>query len=321
MQITLLAGAGFSKWACDLPLVSGLFDFRVHAGTATEERRLARLQRMYSQWRFEHPCENNESFVAAAQTEGDKFNLVNWYITRRLTEPFVVSGGRRYTWYINSYHATTHSGITRARSILKALQRIGGLSILTTNYDMVMEYALGTRGFNYGMRGENIGWSPYPYPQPVHLLGGVPIAKLHGSLSWSADEKRPDLRYGLSGKCLIVPPTASKSPHTVLASQWSLAEGILKRANLLVVMGFAFNDYDQHIRQFISINAADVAKVVFVDVADIRPRVKALFPRQKLIYIDARATDLPLELYSAVSEGHVVALSDRPESIQEQLPL
>lgn len=321
MQISFLAGAGFSKWSCDLPLVSGLFDFHVHADNEKEEKRFVRLQRRYNQWLQEHPNENNEAFVASAQTAEGKFNLVNWYITRRLTEPFIIESGRRYTWYINSYHARTHHGIVRAQSILTALQRVGRLGVITTNYDMVIEYSLGTRNFNYGVLNENIGWSPYPYPQPVRLTGNVSIAKLHGSLSWGPDGKRPDLRYGLTGKCLIVPPTASKSPQSVLAEQWLVAERILRQSRVLVVMGFAFNDYDQEIRQFIAKRAANIPKVVFVDVSDIRPRVRSLFIEKELIYIDARSEDLPRQLYEAVAEGHKVARGDWSEPIQGNLPL
>ena len=69
---------------------------------------------------------------------------------------------------------------------------------------MVPEYALGTRGFNYGIIGEQIGFTPYPYTRPVHVTGKLSNAKLHGSISWGESNKYPDLRCGLTRKCLIV---------------------------------------------------------------------------------------------------------------------
>ena len=200
MQIALLLGAGFSKWSCDLPLVGDLFDFAVHTDNKTEERRVARLKKVYNQWRAGNPEIHPEIFIGSAA--GSRFNIVYWYITRRLTEPFIVKSSRRYTWYINSYHTSQHSGISKARHFLGALSRLGNVSILTTNYDMVLEYALGTRRFNYGIVGEQIGFSPYPYPRPVHVTGDVSIAKLHGSISWDERNKYPDLRCDLTGKCL-----------------------------------------------------------------------------------------------------------------------
>jgi hypothetical protein len=44
------------------------------------------------------------------------------------------------------------------------------VGIVTTNYDLIPEYALGTREFNYGEAGEQIGYTPYPHPAPVYAL-------------------------------------------------------------------------------------------------------------------------------------------------------
>jgi len=249
-QITLLAGAGFSKWSCQLPLVSELFDFSIHPDNATEQRRLERLIEIYDYWRSSHANDHAEAFIGFAKGPTSKFNLVNWYITRRLTEPFIVVGTRRYTWYINSHYPRKHEGIVQANRILDLLSDYGTLDVVTTNYDMVIEYALSTRGFNYGLAGEQIGFKPYPYPQPVHVTGLIKVIKLHGSISWSLQRKFPDLRCGLTGKCLIVPPIAGKTPPRQLQDQWSFAKKIISQCDVLVVFGFSFNEYDQTVRQF-----------------------------------------------------------------------
>jgi hypothetical protein len=227
MQIATLLGAGFSKWCCNLPLAAELFDFKIHLYNESEEKRVARLKEKYQLWRKSHPKEHNESFIRHAQVPAGRFSLVNWYITRRLTEPFIVVSGRRRTWYINSYRPKYHGGIERARrmiDLLKSAKGVHQLDIITTNYDMVAEYALGTRAFNYGIPGEQIGFTPYPYTRPLYLTGDVRILKLHGSISWNKDAKFPDLRFGLSGKCLIVPPVTEKRVPKLLKPQWALAK-------------------------------------------------------------------------------------------------
>ena len=90
-----LLGAGFSRWSCNLPLVSELFDFAVQADNPTEERRIERLKKKYEKWKLAHPSDNNEAFIEFSQRADGKFNY--FYVTRRLTDPFVVNYGRRHT--------------------------------------------------------------------------------------------------------------------------------------------------------------------------------------------------------------------------------
>jgi hypothetical protein len=270
MQIALFLGAGFSKWSCDLPLVADLFDFAVRVHSATM-----------------HPLDHPEIFVGYAQGHGLRFNLVNWYITRRLTEPFIVASSRRYTWYINSYHARHHPGILKAGQFLEMLSCIGHVSMLTTNYDMVPEYALGTRGFNYGTVGEQIGFTPYPHPRPVYVTGDRSIAKLHGSISWDESKKFPDLRCGLTGKCLIVPPVTEKLPPKLLQKQWSLAKKNLAACDALLVFGFSFNESDKAIRKFVAKNLAPTANVVLIDVVDHRKRLLSIFGSRNIDYVSS----------------------------------
>jgi hypothetical protein len=287
MQIALFLGAGFSKWSCDLPLVANLFDFAVHADNATEERRIARLEKIYSKWHAANPHHHPEVFVRHMAGPTSRFSLVNWYITRRLTEPFVVASGRRYTWYINSYYASQHSGILKARRLLGALSCLGKVSILTTNYDMVPEYALGTRGFNYGTIGEQIGFSPYPYPRPVLVTGDISISKLHGSISWDERNKYPDLRCGLTGKCLIVPPVTEKRPPKLLEQQWAIAKKSLAICDILLIFGFSFNENDQAIRKFVSMNLAPSANAILVNITDHRNRLRPILGSRTVSYADA----------------------------------
>jgi hypothetical protein len=145
---------------------------------------------------------------------------------------------------------------------------------------MVAEYALGTRAFNYGIPGEQIGFTPYPYPRPLYLTGHIRILKLHGSISWDRDAKRPDLRFGLNGKCLIVPPVTEKTIPKLLKPQWTLARKILTKCDVVVVFGFSFNEFDIALRKFIAKNLARNATIVFIDLVD--PRVRLASPQNGL---------------------------------------
>ncbi|HHN8499343.1 hypothetical protein [Klebsiella quasipneumoniae] len=49
-MISIFLGAGFSKWAFDLPLVSQLFDFNISYLTASEEKKLYLIKEDWSVW-------------------------------------------------------------------------------------------------------------------------------------------------------------------------------------------------------------------------------------------------------------------------------
>jgi hypothetical protein len=134
--------------------------------------------------------------------------------------------------------------------------------------------------------GEQIGFTPYPYPQPVYLGGGIPIAKLHGSISWNEKTKFADSRCGLTGKCLIVPPVTEKQAPALLKQQWSVAKRLLGRANKLLVFGFSFNEYDTAIRRFLAKNLRPRASIVLIDIVDHRQRLSRLFKGHEMNYVD-----------------------------------
>jgi len=295
---TLLIGAGFSKWACGLPLASELFDFEISISKPVEQKRLLRLQQMYQFWRAKHPHANNEEFIRAMT--GRASELVNWYITRRLTEPFIVNASRRYTWYINSWYAKEHGGIEEARQFLLSATSRCNIHIVTTNYDLIVEYSLGTKGFNYGVQGEQIGFTPHPWVRPVYATGSIALAKLHGSISWDGTRKTPDSRYGLTGKCLIVPPMVGKQAPPQLRDQWQLAQSLISKSEILVTFGFAFNDYDVAVRDLFSSSMPSLKKVVIIDVCDHRGRFSTLFPEAEMSFVDVTSSGVDAILESVL---------------------
>jgi hypothetical protein len=251
----LFLGAGFSSWAVGLPVANRLFDFAICVDGVREERRLAIVRRLKADWDGENPNGLAEQFVAFALSlpTTEKQNVL-WYITRRLSEPFI---WREFAWHRNRRHVLMinenrrfeNPGIARARDFLQPFCGPDVLGIVTTNYDLLIEYALGTEVFNYGVRGQRlVGRGAYPLAEwrnPVALNGTVPVAKIHGSYSWDLQACYTDGRCGIRGRALIVAPTAEKNPPASLREVWRLAERTLSRATDLVVFGFAFNPYDE----------------------------------------------------------------------------
>lgn len=294
---TVFLGAGFSKWCCDLPLVSQLFDFDVHADNHREAARIERLRFLHKQWLANSDSNNAELFIETMQEHADDAMLTSWYITRRLTEPFVRRSSRRFTWYINSHLASDDPGIKLAKEFLRHATALPNSAVLTTNYDMIVEYALSSRGFNYGIPNERIGYSPYPYPRPVHASGTLPLLKLHGSLSWSENAKFPDLRCGLNGECVIVPPRASKRPREYFPKQWESAQQILQETKKTVFFGFAFNEYDVDVWDLLSSNLAGSESILLIDVVDHRPRIAQRFDVKSLDFLDSREDFCPSQVF------------------------
>lgn len=278
METVVLLGAGFSRWAANLPLVSELFDFAIDPGNDREARRLEIVREAYGRWRAECPDANNEEFIAWARLNLKRFDYAGWYVTRRLTDPFISGSYIRRTFYINSYYARENHGVGRAREFLQQVEATYGTpAILTANYDLLVEYALSTKGFHYGKPGEHIGSTPHPHIQPVYVTGRVPLLKLHGSLSWSVEGKSTTSRHGMTGKCLIVPPMAEKSPNKTFAWEWAEAGKYLRDAKRLIVFGFAFNPYDLSIRQLFSGNSANLEEIISIDKYDQRARLAEIF--------------------------------------------
>jgi hypothetical protein len=269
----LFVGAGFSKWAANLPLVSELFDFQVNAWPR-EAKRIKRVQAAWDRWLASSGSTNSEMFfdyilgIADPRLRSD----VIWYIGRRISDPFIfyewhAGRQRRHVYMIDENRRFTNPGITKASSYLNSIQP--GAGIITTNYDLLPEYALGTKRFNYGTRHENlIGLGAYPlssWLHPVSLSGGLPIAKLHGSLSWDSSGRFTDGRRGLVGESLIVPPIAGKKMNPLLSEAWVTGGQILAHSEELLVFGFAFNEYDSTILNFLAKKGKNIKRVRLID--------------------------------------------------------
>src|ERR1039457_4703160 len=269
----LVIGAGFSKWAAGLPVAEGLFDFRITPIKATEQGLIDRLKAEKRGWDDDNRDGLAEQFIAHMLRKTNRTHrTVLWYVTRRLSEPFVASilGGRQ-TLMIDDSRSKTLLGVRRVQRFLQRIARSPISGIVTANYDLLLEYALGTQFFNYGTKGEILhgrGKNPmFPW-QGAHpvLCGDLPIAKIHGSVSWTASTRYTDGRCGLRGDALVVPPHTEKSRPAVLQRTWQLAGSISRPSFKAIVFGFGFNSYDDQFLSLLAAGGRQLKAVLLIDV-------------------------------------------------------
>lgn len=213
-MIALFLGAGFSKWAADLPIASELFDFKIKSWSQRENRKLEIVKSIKHEWDITNPHGLAEQFIAEVLNLPEKKKqVVLWYIVRRLSEPFIwdefhAQKWRRHVLMIDENRKFEISGIVMAQNLLKRLSSPSLKGIITTNYDLITEYAFGTKGFNYGIPNQIlVGRGPYPISEwrnPIMLKGKIPLAKIHGSISWDKNASYTNGRRGLTGQALIV---------------------------------------------------------------------------------------------------------------------
>ncbi len=174
-------------------------------------------------------------------------------------------------------------GVIEARNFLTFLINFGLQGIITTNYDLLIEYALGTKNFNYGNRGETLtGRGPYPVSQwlnPVKLTGLIPLSKVHGSISWDSNNRYTDGRRGLTGNALIVAPNPNKNLPDELIPMRELAANILKKSKNIIIFGFGFNQYDSSLLELLHENGIAISKVMLIDVVPKTDIAQELWPK------------------------------------------
>ncbi|MBM3473336.1 MAG: hypothetical protein FJX75_08725 [Armatimonadetes bacterium] len=293
MQHGVFLGAGFSCWAARLPVARELFDFAIEPFGPREAGKLARVVALKQRWDDAHPRGESEQFIAETLQMADRHcRDVLWYIARRLSEPFIWVEFHAQRWRRHVFMIDESRAPRPGAGLIGRLANASCCGIVTTNYDMIVEYALTTRGFNYGTPGEHlVGRGPYPVSQwrnPVVLRGRTPLAKVHGSISWDRTAHYTDGRRALTGEALIVAPTPEKQPPRELSAVWALAEQILRRAERLVVFGFAFNPYDLAVLNLLRDAGENVRDVLLVDPCPPLERAARLWP-----WAEVRATPPP----------------------------
>lgn len=296
-NLALLFGAGFSCWAAQLPIARQLFDFAIEPWGIKEEKKFELIKFLKGDWDAMHPEGQLEQFIADAMnfpTKGKEAML--WYIKQRLCEGFIwkelyAHRMHRHVLMIDENRRFQIEGVVKVRDFIQHFRHMMLSGIVTTNYDMLIEYALGTKGFNYGIKDQIlIGRGPYPLSQwrnPVKLSGLIPLAKIHGSISWDESGYYTDGRRGLTGNALIIAPTLEKKAPDALKNAWILAKNIFSNAKRIIVFGFAFNPYDEAVLDLLRISGAHIKCILLIDIDPPIERAHAVWPNAQI------ATALP----------------------------
>jgi hypothetical protein len=281
----LFLGAGFSKWAFNLPLVNQLFDFEIDPKNEAEERKLNLLQTDWISWQKDNIVATEEQFIYwCLHKSSHRRSRIIWYVNRRLTEPFMTRIQGSFTSVMFDERVVRENErIIKIKQFINSLSKSGLKGILTCNYDTLVECALGTGGFNYGVQGEQLygrGLNPqFPWQNAhVSVTGNIPLAKLHGSLSWDSNLKYTSGKPGRSGKALIIPPAPEKTPPPELEDVWTLGEQILSASKQIILFGFAFNTYDQALLNLLKKNGKNITQILLIDPYPNKEAAERLWP-------------------------------------------
>jgi hypothetical protein len=127
-MLGILLGAGFSKWALDLPLAGQLFDFKITPFGIREAIKTIRVTRTKENWDKENPNKPAKKFIADALTRHDiNKELVLWYIVRRLSEPFIwidryTFGKRRHILMVDENRKCSYCGSNPRKRTIRTTQ-------------------------------------------------------------------------------------------------------------------------------------------------------------------------------------------------------
>ncbi len=126
-------------------------------------------------------------------------------------------------------------------------------SVITLNYDMVLEsyagYVERNHARRYANEEENLAFRLGPEPTPIGKRG-VSLAKLHGSVDTG----------------VIVPPTWNKALNQDLLDSWKLAFGLLERANHVRIIGYSLPTADAYVKYLLKAAVIGAPHLKSIDV-------------------------------------------------------
>jgi len=209
---------------------------------------------------------------------------INWRYAARVTFPT----------YCDAHVAFWHEITALFQSV----------SVVTTNYDFLIERALRhrpmKRGFGPGccygglatpqvLRG---GQLPWPRQSTwIEMEGPIRVHKLHGSLNWCWRDGRLELYqdprpvFRLGGEAARVPPVREKDIPAWLGPVWHSAEEALSRAEVWIVCGYSLPRYDTAMYDLLQrVARGNLNHILVLDphVSTVCPRYASLAPRAEV---------------------------------------
>jgi hypothetical protein len=288
--VACFLGAGFS-YVAGVPLARDLLrpSWLIVTSEASR-RRFEIVHNHYERWQQQHPDEFPEQYLGQIyQNRGGltqpKWEWVVEYVSTVIasagTPPPSLNRNPRYSNRINRpFRCLAHQEFWE--TLVNAAE---DLSVLTTNYDILIERVLRHRsmqrprspGCYYGglARPQRLTGAAQPFSRwsperVIEMTGIVPVFKLHGSLNWSLSggaivayqDMRPVYRHGGTGA--IVPPVPEKLTPAWLEAVWRDAASSLRRADVWVICGYSFPPYDTEVAELLSRSGVGRSLIVFL---------------------------------------------------------
>jgi hypothetical protein len=283
-------GAGFS-FAAGVPLASKLFEQNwIIEMSLASEKRFDVVRKHFDTWRKAHPHEHPEQYMAMVYARNAGLNPPRWEWIVEFVEAVIASAGTppaslnrnpRYSNRINRpLRCAAHSLFW---DVLLSVS--SDISVITTNYDIVVERVLRHRrmqrppspGCFYGglPRPQVLTGAPQPFSQRapdrvIEMTGSIPVYKLHGSLNWTLkgrsilayQDMRAAFRHG--GDAAIIPPVPEKSVPDWLQAVWTKAEASLRTSNVWVICGYSMPEYDTEVLELLRRSGTGHPLTVFI---------------------------------------------------------
>jgi len=169
------------------------------------------------------------------------------------------------------------------------------LSIITTNYDLLAEFAVLLEKAQASLPFEYTSLSASSsHPNAIYAENEIPLFKLHGSLNWHTaegqaniivDDRIVNVNLGQGNSAmlpisvknnhiapdttLIVPPTFLKPDlPDALKDSWAGAAKALKSAEVIVFIGYSFPSSDIEMKYFLAKSLSDNPKLREIKIID-----------------------------------------------------
>jgi hypothetical protein len=170
------------------------------------------------------------------------------------------------------------------------------LFIITTNYDLLAEFAVFLNGAFTTLHFEYQSLTPANSFPVLYNKDGIPLFKLHGSLNWHCIDEQPnicvddrivefrnnhdtpdllpisfDSKHQAPETTLIVPPTFLKPDlPEALKITWAGAAQALQNAEIVIFIGYSFPPSDIEMKYFLAKCLANNSKLQKIRLFDLR---------------------------------------------------
>jgi hypothetical protein len=166
------------------------------------------------------------------------------------------------------------------------------MNVVSTNYDMILEYVWGFYGFKFsdGFQQQELSVFDEENFGEKEIIN---LMKVHGSLNWfEIDNEVRKFNSDFGYLPIMIPPgknkyrTSHNSPYRELMQK---SDNAIKKANSFLVVGFGFND--EHITPLIIRKIKDGTPIVVVTKYITSTTIQQLDKARKVIYVEADETN------------------------------